>query len=75
MAKTFEESLDQLEEIVRKLEEGDMPLEESLALFEKGVKLSRDCRDRLAKAERRIEVLLKETDGSISLESIESEDD
>lgn len=75
MAKTFEESLDQLEEIVRKLEEGDMPLEESLALFEKGVKLSRDCRDRLAKAERRIEVLLKESDGSISLESIDSDDE
>ena len=75
MAKTFEESLDQLEEIVKKLEDGDMPLEESLALFEKGAKLSRDCRDRLAEAERRTEVLLKESDGSISLESIDSVDE
>ena len=71
MPKTFEESLDQLEAIVRKLEDGEMPLEESLELFERGVKLSRECRDRLTKAERRIEVLMKETDGTIILEDIE----
>ena len=68
--KTFEESLDQLEAIVRKLEDGEMPLEESLELFERGVKLSRECRDRLTKAERRIEVLMKEADGSITLEDV-----
>lgn len=71
MAKTFEESLDELEQIVGKLEEGDMALEESLALFERGVKLSRDCRDRLTKAERRIEVLMKDSSGDIGLEEIE----
>lgn len=70
--KTFEESLDQLESIVRKLEDGEMPLEESLELFERGVKLSRECRDRLTKAERRIEVLLKESDGTITLENIDN---
>lgn len=68
--KTFEESLDQLEAIVRKLEDGEMPLEESLELFERGVKLSRECRDRLTKAERRMEVLMKEADGSITLEDV-----
>ena len=68
MAKTFEESLDQLEEIVRKLEADERPLAESLALIEKGVKLSRDCRDSMAKADRRIEGLLKEPDGRIRLE-------
>lgn len=70
MAKTFEESLDQLEAIVKKLEDGDMPLEESLELFEKGIKLSRDCRERLTKAERRIEVLMKDANGEIGLEEI-----
>ncbi len=74
MAKTFEESLDELEQIVGKLEEGDMALEESLALFERGVKLSRDCRDRLTKAERRIEVLMKDSSGEIGLEEIELPD-
>jgi exodeoxyribonuclease VII small subunit len=70
MANTFEASLKELETIVKQLEEGDMPLEESLKLFETGVRLSRECRERLNNAERRIEVLMKEADGSISLEPI-----
>jgi len=74
MSKTFEESLDQLEAIVRKLEDGDLPLEESLELFEKGVKLSRECKERLARAERRIEVLMKESNGELKLEEIVDED-
>ena len=70
MANTFESSLKELETIVKQLEDGDMALEESLKLFEKGVRLSRECRERLNNAERRIEVLMKEADGSISLEPI-----
>ena len=70
MANTFEASLKKLETIVKQLEEGDMPLEESLKLFETGVRLSRECRERLNNAERRIEVLMKEADGSMSLEPI-----
>ena len=70
MAKTFEASLNELERIVKQLEDGDMPLEESLKLFEEGVRLSRECRERLTSAERRIEVLMKEADGTISLESV-----
>ena len=66
MEKPFETSLTELEAIVAKLENGDLPLEESLDLFEKGIKLSRECRERLAKAERRIEILLKDTDGNLS---------
>ena len=62
--KTFEQSLGELEKIVSKLEEGDLPLEMSLDLFEKGIKLSRECRERLSKAERRIEVLLSDTNGA-----------
>jgi exodeoxyribonuclease VII small subunit len=68
MEKSFEESLTDLEEIVGKLESGDLPLEESLELFEKGIKLSRECRSRLTSAERRIEILTKDADGEIGVE-------
>jgi len=71
MAKTFEQSLNDLEKIVKKLEDGDLPLEESLKLFEEGVRLSRECRERLTSAERRIEVLMQDADGGIALEAIE----
>ncbi|MEP6704269.1 MAG: exodeoxyribonuclease VII small subunit [Acidobacteriota bacterium] len=70
MAKTFESSLAELENIVERLENGDLPLEESLKLFENGVKLSRECRERLSDAERRIEVLMKDGDGKLSLSEI-----
>ena len=73
MTKTFEASLNELERIVKQLEDGDLPLEESLKLFEDGVRLSRECRDRLTNAERRIEVLMKEADGTIKLESVSQE--
>ena len=55
--KDFEAAIAELESIVRKLEEGDLPLEQSLALYERGVQLSRFCHARLEDAERRIEVL------------------
>ena len=71
MEKTFESALGELEAIVRKLENGDLDLEESLKLFEKGVKLSRECRERLTRAERRIEVLMKDSEGNLSLQELE----
>lgn len=71
MEKTFESSLSELEEIVSQLEDGDLPLEKSLKLFEDGVKLSRACRDRLARAERRIEILMKDVDGEPVLQELE----
>jgi exodeoxyribonuclease VII small subunit len=55
--KDFESSIAELEKIVKQLEEGDLPLETSLALFERGVTLSRYCHDQLGAAQRRIEVL------------------
>jgi exodeoxyribonuclease VII small subunit len=61
--RTFEASLEALEQIVRQLESGDLPLEKSLELFEQGVRLSRECQDRLNQAERRIEVLLRDNQG------------
>jgi exodeoxyribonuclease VII small subunit len=60
---TFESSLAALERIVRELERGELPLEKSLELFEEGVRLSRECQERLNEAERRIEVLLQDNDG------------
>ncbi|MFZ1700219.1 MAG: exodeoxyribonuclease VII small subunit [Pyrinomonadaceae bacterium] len=71
MEKSFESSLAELEQIVGKLESGDLPLEQSLELFEKGIKLSRECRERLTKAERRIEILMKDADGNLAVEEFD----
>ena len=61
--RSFETSLEALEQIVRQLEDGDLPLEKSLELFEQGIRLSRECQERLSQAERRIEVLLRDNQG------------
>lgn len=55
----FEDALAKLEEIVRKMEQGELTLDESLASFEEGIRLSRLCAGKLDEAERRIEILLK----------------
>jgi exodeoxyribonuclease VII small subunit len=55
--KDFEAAIAELDSIVKRLEEGDLPLEQSLALYERGVQLSRFCHARLEEAERRIEIL------------------
>ncbi len=55
--KDFESAIAELESIVRTLEEGELALEKSLALFERGVQLSRFCHSKLEEAERRIEIL------------------
>ena len=61
--RTFEASLEALEQIVRQLEDGDLPLDKSLELFEQGIRLSRECQERLSQAERRIEILLRDNQG------------
>lgn len=71
---SFETSLSSLEKVVRKLEEGDLTLEESLKLFEDGVRLSRECQERLSQAERRIEILMKDEDGNPFLQPVEKND-
>lgn len=58
---SFEGALEQLETTVGRLEEGEMPLEEALTLFEKGVLLSRQCAETLEAAEKRIEILVAES--------------
>lgn len=55
--KDFESAIAELDKIARTLEEGDLPLEKSLELYERGVQLSRFCHSRLEAAERRIEIL------------------
>ena len=55
--KDFESAIAELEKIVKQLEEGDLPLDTSLALFERGIALSRYCHEQLGSAERRIEQL------------------
>ncbi len=60
--KDFEAAIAELESVVKKLEMGDLPLEQSLALYERGVQLSRFCHARLEEAERRIEILTERGD-------------
>ena len=60
---TFEQALTQLEQIVQKLERGELPLEESLRLYEEGVRLSRLCHAKLEEAEGKIELLVKDARG------------
>jgi exodeoxyribonuclease VII small subunit len=55
--KDFESAIAELEKIVKQLEDGDLPLDTSLALFERGVELSRYCHDQLGAAQKRIELL------------------
>lgn len=63
--KTFEQSIAELEEIVSQLENGDVTLDESLSLFEKGIKLSKSCQKMLDAAEKKVSILLTNDDGEI----------
>jgi len=73
--KKFEEALKELEEIVRKMESGDLTLEESLKSFEEGVRLSRFCSERLDEAERRVEILLKSEEGLVDIKPFREDED
>ncbi|SEF48003.1 Exodeoxyribonuclease VII small subunit [Bryocella elongata] len=68
---TFEQQLADLEKVVEQLERGDLPLEESVGLFERGMALSNACRGQLASAESRIQVLLNPTEnGPVEVEDL-----
>jgi exodeoxyribonuclease VII small subunit len=71
---TFEKALADLEQIVAKLEKGGISLNESLALFEKGVKMARFLRGELNKAERKVEILLKDDQGNLKAEDFDAAD-
>ena len=69
----FEEALKRLQSIVERLERGDVPLEQSIALYEEGIQLSRTCSDHLSRAELTVKRLSKELDGSFILRDEESD--
>ncbi len=71
MAQTFEEQLKQLEAIVERLERGDLPLEESLVIFEQGIGLSDACKKELDAADGRVQVLLQKGRGERTAEDLD----
>jgi exodeoxyribonuclease VII small subunit len=73
--KKFEVALARLEEIVTELESGELGLEQSLRLFEEGVKLARVCNARLEEAERKVEILMKDKNGKMTAKPFEEEDE
>ncbi|MGN0108047.1 MAG: exodeoxyribonuclease VII small subunit [Hominilimicola sp.] len=72
--KTFEQSITELEEIVAKLEGGNVTLDESLTLFEQGIKLSKSCQQMLDAAEKKVSILLTNDDGEVIKEDFIGEE-
>ncbi|EAW32069.1 exodeoxyribonuclease VII small subunit [marine gamma proteobacterium HTCC2143] len=70
----FEEALDQLEELVEDMENGDLTLEESLKAFEQGIKLTRECQSALSQAEQKVQLLIEEN-GKLKSVDITNSDD
>jgi len=69
--KKFEEAMKRLEHIVESLEKGDLPLEESLKMFEEGMKLLHFCSRKLEEAEEKVTVLIKESGGKVTQQPFE----
>jgi exodeoxyribonuclease VII small subunit len=69
--KSFEQAIAELEEMVEKLEKGDLSLEESLEFFQKGVELSKYCSKKLDEAEKKISVLIEDENGKITEKPLE----
>jgi exodeoxyribonuclease VII small subunit len=70
---SFEESLKRLETVVDQLEKGELTLEDSLKLFEEGVNLTANCKQELDAAEGKVQVLVKQRDGSLKAEPFDTE--
>lgn len=70
----FEQALTELEKIVKELEAGNLSLEKSLELFERGVKLARFCKEKLTEAELKVNKLIKEREGVFTEEPFTEED-
>ena len=73
-SEKFEVSLEKLEKIVHRLEEGNLPLEDSLKAFEDGMHLAKLCEERLNEAQKKIEILMKDQDGKKTPRNFEVED-
>ena len=74
-ALKFEDALARLETIVSELEKGDLPLNDSLKMFEEGIKLSKTCLKMLDDAERRVEIMVQDKDGKKRVEAFSIEDE
>ncbi len=72
--KTFENSMEELEVVVAKLESGDITLDESLQLFEQGIKLASSCQKKLDEAEKKVKILTAAGDGSMEEKDFEVEE-
>jgi exodeoxyribonuclease VII small subunit len=70
----FEDALSELEGLVQRLEKGELPLEESLAAFERGMALVRQLGDRLTQVEERVEVLLRSETGKLLLRPLRDDE-
>ena len=68
LLQNFEQSLKQLENIVAQMERGDISLEESIKLFEEGTRLAEQCKQQLAEAEGKVEILIKQRNGAMKRE-------
>lgn len=72
--KSFEESLGELEKIASNLESGDLGLDEAIAEFEKGIKLSKECSQKLDEAEKKINILVQNESGELTEENFVAEE-
>jgi exodeoxyribonuclease VII small subunit len=72
--RKFEEAFKELEEIVLKIEEGELPLEDAIEKYEKGVKALKECYTILSDAEKKIELLVKDLDGTLKTQPFDSEE-
>jgi exodeoxyribonuclease VII small subunit len=71
----FEKAFEQLESIVKRLESEELPLDESLKLFEQGIGLSRFCHQKLEEVEKKIELILADAKGQPRVEAFDAEDE
>ena len=73
--KTFEQSMKQLERIVQELEDGDLPLEKAIKKFEEGIKLTKFCSEKLDETEKKVSILLKDSEGRLAEKPFINEDE
>lgn len=71
--QTFEEAVTQLGDIVRKLDTGSTSLDEAMELFEQGIRLTKECNKMLDEAEQKVNILIKNADGSVTAEKTSKE--
>lgn len=73
--ESLESALATLDELVKEMEAGDLPLESLIAKYEAGVKLTKFCRERLTEAEKRIEIISRDASGNLTIDEFDTESD